>query len=421
MKYVEVKKYVLIAGLLTNALPKIMAQDAPVIPRNTVTVTDFGAKGDGKTLNTAAIQKAIDKAKENGGKVIVPKGKFLCGPITLYSKINLELAKEAVLLLRNDISAYPIENNRYRNFISASGATDIKISGEGAIDGQGEVWWDAFRAKQLEPRRPQMVYMDKCKRLEISGITFLNPPNTHVSLKDCDEVTIRNITITAPATSPNTDGLNIAGKNYLIENCSIATGDDNIAVNFGGKPVEGHPECENIVVHNCRFGYGHGLSIGSFTSGGLRHMQVSDCSFDGTTSGIRMKSARGRGGLVEDVTYTDITIKNVRWPVFISSYYPKEPQRPGMDSAQALTAETPIWKDIVLKNIKITNAETALLLWGLPEQSIEGVRFDNVTISAQKNMVINFANNVVLRKSPIHAGDDLPSLYHADVMEDMHL
>jgi polygalacturonase len=392
----------------------------PVIPAGIFNILDFGAVGDGSTLNTAAIQKAIDKAGMKGGTVVVPKGNFLCGPLTLHSQVGLQLDKNAVLLMRNDIAGYPIDNNRYLNFVSAANVSDIKISGEGTIDGQGDPWWTAFRAKQLTPRRPQMVYIERCTRLEITGVHFLNPPNTHVSLRDCRDVTIHDITITAPERSPNTDGLNISVKNCLIEDCTIATGDDNIAFNFGARPgsagqADG-PECRDIIVRNCRFGYGHGLSIGSFTAGGLDGLTVSHCTFDGTTSGIRMKSARGRGALVSHLDYSGIKMKNVRWPIFISGYYPKEPAQPQDDPAQQVSATTPQWKDIVLRDIDIEDATNAVLIWGLPELPVENVLLENIHIHSQKGARIYNAKGITFSGSDIHSSDnEKVKTYNAEI------
>ena len=389
----------------------------PAIPDQTFSVIDFGAVGDGVTLNTSAIQAALDKAGVAGGQVVIPKGVFLCGPLTLQSKTNLVLEKDAVLKLRNDVDSFPTEKTSYQNFITARNKTDIKISGAGTIDGQGQVWWDKFSAKTLSWRRPQLLYVANCERLEITGITCLNPPNTHVSLKDCEEVYIHGIKIVAPEQSKNTDGLNISVKNCLIEDCDISTGDDNIAVNFGGKGYsKEHPECENIIIRNCKFGSGHGLSIGSYTSGGLRNLKVSDCVFDGTNSAIRIKTARDRGGVVEDISYENIKISHSKWPIFISAYYPKEPVSPASDSMLPVTNTTPVYKQITLKNIVVTDAVNAVLIWGLPESLIQDVHFINVTIDAQKGIQCNNATGISFEhiKLSVAKGDRIKT-FHAQV------
>ncbi|MBW4890252.1 hypothetical protein KXQ82_11015 [Mucilaginibacter sp. HMF5004] len=376
----------------------------PVIPATVYNVNDYGAVADNKTVNTRAIQKALDAAKATGGTVLIPAGDYLCGPLNLYSKTNLQIAKGATLRLRNDMDGFPAANGRYLNFINVAKATDIKISGGGTIDGQGEVWWKATEAKSLTLRRPQMLYMEGAQRVEISGVTFLNPPNTHISLKNALDVYIHDIVIQAPTTSHNTDGINISAKNCTIEHCTINTGDDNIAINFGNKEqAENDPEVKNIVVKDCAFGYGHGLSIGSFTSGHLNNLLVSNCTFDGTTSAIRIKTARGRGGVLSNVTYEGITIKNSRYPIFISEYYPHEPKTPQEDVATAIGDHNPVYKNISLKNITVTNSQEALIIWGIPESPVQHIRLENVKISAKNGAQIYNVTNAEFINSSIEA------------------
>jgi polygalacturonase len=262
-----------------------------------------------------------------------------------------------------------------------------------------------------------MVYMSNAQRVEITGITFLNPPNTHLSIKDGAEVYIHDITIQAPANSHNTDGINISARNCTIDHCTINTGDDNIAINFGNKQQPGQEaECKNIVVSNCTFGYGHGLSIGSYTSGSLNNLQVMKCTFDGTTSAIRIKTARGRGGELSHISYTDIDIKNSRWPIFISAYYPHEPKTPQEDTVTQKSPYTPVYRDILLKNITVSNAQEAIKIWGVPESPIKNIRFDNVNITAKTGALIYNADKVEFSNSSIkvQTGERL-STYKANV------
>jgi polygalacturonase len=375
----------------------------PSIADKNFSVTDFGAVADGNTLNTKAIQAALDKASGSGGCVVIPAGVFLCGPLTINGKTALKIEKGGILRLRNDVDAYPATGNRYLNFINISGAADVKICGEGTIDGQGEIWWKKFTAKEITNRRPQMIFIENAQRVEISGVTFLNPPNTHLSIKDGTDVYIHGIHIVAPGNSRNTDGINISARNCTIEDCDIRTGDDNIAINFGNRnSATTEPECSNIVVRNCFFGVGHGMSIGSFTSGGLRNLTVSNCKFDGTTSAIRIKTARGRGGLVENVTYSDIDIKDSKWPIFISEYYPREPDAPEADTTTVTTAFSPVYKNIVLKNVTVSGASDAIKINGIPESPIQGIIFDNVKINSKNGAQIYNAKQVKFAKSSIN-------------------
>lgn len=390
-------KSLITALLFLSSMVSVLAQSpkSPQIPAPHYLLTTFGAIGDGQTLNTEALQTALNKVAETGGTLTIPKGVFLCGPIEIKSKTHLVLEKGAILQLRDDIPNYPVANDRYLNFISIKKNNDVKISGEGVIDGRGQIWWEKFTAKEITFRRPQLLFIENCERLEIAGITTLNPPNTHISLKGCKEVYIHDITISAPEKSRNTDGINISAKNTLIERCKIATGDDNIAINFGNRnQKEGEAEVENMTVRNCDFGYGHGLSIGSFTAGGLKNLNVNNCKFDGTTSAIRIKTARGRGGLVENIVYQDIEIKNVKWPIFISQYYPKEPKTILEEVVQPFAQTTPIYKDIQVKNVNITNAEQAIKIWGLPESPIESMKMTNVKIDARKGVELYNVKNI---------------------------
>lgn len=387
----------------------------PQIPSIIYNVKDYGAIGDSKTMNTAPIQKALDLAKATGGKVLISAGTYLCGPLNLYSNTELEITKGATLLLRNDINEFPSEKGRYLNFINVAKAKDVKLSGGGTIDGQGEPWWIATTAKTLTMRRPQLLYMEGVQRVEISGITFLNPPNTHVSLKNSSEVYIHDVLIQAPANSRNTDGINISAKNCSIERCTINTGDDNIAINFGNKKqAKNDPEVQNIVISDCTFGVGHGLSIGSYTSGSLSNLKVRNCTFDGTTSAIRIKTARGRGGILDELSYENITIRNSRWPIFISQYYPHEPKTPQQDTTTIIDAYNPIYKNISLKNITCSNCQEALILWGLPESPIQNIRFEDVKISASKGAQIYNVSKAEFVNSAIKTTEK-PRIYNSAV------
>lgn len=411
-----------IFGVLTALLLAAEAANAqytklPEIPATVFNVKDYGAVGDNKTLNTLAIQKALDQAKASGGKVLIPAGEYRCGPLNLSGKTNLEIAKGATLRLTNDIEGFPAANGRYLNFIDVSKATDIRISGQGTIDGQGEIWWKATEAKSLTLRRPQLLFIEGAQRVEISGVTFLNPPNTHLSLKNTRDVYIHDITIQAPATSHNTDGINISAKDCTIERCTISTGDDNIAINFGNRaPAGSEPEVQRMVIRDCTFGLGHGLSIGSFTSGSLDGLRVSNCTFDGTTSAIRIKTARGRGGVLDNVSYENITIKNSRYPIFISEYYPKEPKTPQEDVTTVAAERTPTYKNITLKNVTVTDSQEALILWGVPESPIQHVRFENVRLSAKAGaQIYNVANAEFINSSIKASSGEKPRVYQSVV------
>ena len=386
----------------------------PQIPRDkTFNITDYGAVADGKTMCTDAITKAIDACKSaGGGKVIIPAGKFLTGPFDLVSKMDLHLDDGATLLFTDDFDAYPITNNRRRHGITAAKLTDVAITGKGTIDGQGEKWWVEFRKikgkpdEKQHPRRPNLIDLGKCQRLLVQDVTIVNSPNFHLVPGDCEDVTIDGITITAPADAPNTDAIDPSGHNYLITKCTLDVGDDNIAVKPSHAPESGDRlSCEDFLVTNCTFKHGHGMSIGGQTPGGMRRMTVRDCTFDGTDAGIRMKAPRGQGGLVEDLTYENITMKNVKVPIFITSYYPNNttPKEPDKDPPQEVNKTTPIWRNIRISNLSVSDCPEGGRIFGLPEMPVQDVVFRNVKISAEKPLVIANAKGVRFEDSQVTA------------------
>lgn len=359
------------------------------------------AVADGVAPVTAAIQQAINEAAASGGgRVVVPKGVFISGPLVLTSKVDLHLADGAVLRMSDDRSLYPITKNNRAAFISARDASDIRISGKGTIDGQGESWWKTYLEEKAAgtkdaPRRPQLIAFKDCQRIEVEGVTTLNPPNTHYSFKQCKDLVIRDIKATAPDDSPNTDALNLSSvKNVLITGSTISTGDDNIVLLCGAAKTKGVPEVENVVIRDCKMGFGHGISIGSYTSGGVREVTVENVTFDGTTSGIRMKADRDRGGVVEGIQYRNISMKNVRYPVFITSYYPKPPAHPSQDKPHQGKAQMPVWRDISIDGVEAVGCQNSIILWGLPDEPIRGVSMRNVNMAAKAEALVFHANDI---------------------------
>ena len=264
---------------------------------------------------------------------------------------------------------------------------NVAITGSGTIDGQGQAWWDAFAADS-SVARPQEVSLGKVTRVQVSGIKLTNSPEEHIWVKGDTDVTITGITISTLAVSgksppKNTDGVDVTATGMFFCNNDVADGDDNIAM--GGT---------NLYIGYSTFGVGHGCSIGSITENGVSHVTVDHLTMNGTTAGIRMKSARDRGGTVTDLTYSNITMTNVPTPVYITSYYPTLPTDPTTDTAMAVTATTPYWENITITNLTATGATTAGILWGLPEAKISNVTFDNVKISATSGMEIFHASGV---------------------------
>ncbi len=366
------------------------------IPAREFSSTALGVPPASAAPVTATLQRAIDHvAQSGGGRLVLEPGRYLCGPLTLPTRFDLHLARGATLELLDREPAYPMAGGRYTSLLSALGETDLRISGEGVIDGRGEAWWRAYRAKEFTARRPQLVMLERCERVELTNFTTRNPPNTHFALRLCRDVTMRGLTLEAPDESPNTDGLNISGKNYLIERCRISTGDDNIVVLTHSAPDWPAPVCENFTIRDCALGFGHGLSIGSFTGGGIRGLRAERITFDGTTGGIRLKADRDRGGLVEDLAYRDITLRGVKHPVYLSSYYPKDPKSPALDAEpKPITEKTPRWKNILIEDLDATDCENSFVIWGLPEQPFEDLVIRRARIASKRGARFYHAGNL---------------------------
>ncbi len=364
---------------------------------NIIVVTNviYGAVGDGVTTNTTAIQNAINAATLGGvtnglrgGTVEIPPGVFLCGPLTMKSAVNIQIDSGATLEML-PYGSYP-GGNSPADLITASKLTDIEISGSGKIDGQGSAWWTAYNANNAVGRPYAFFGPAACNRVLIRDVTMQNPPNTHIAFGSssgvaCGNVTVTNLTISTPDGTPNTDGIDLSATNALIVNSRIADGDDNIAI--GGSSGFIH----DIVITNCFFGTGHGCSIGSYTSGNISNLLVINCAFNGGT-GIKVKSERGRGGLVQNLTYLNLNMTNVVWPVLFYSYYnygegtlaKATPFMAATDLVQTVNGTTPIYRNILVSNVTATATGTypPVMIWGLPEMLISNVTLRAVNITA---------------------------------------
>ncbi|MGA3068244.1 MAG: glycoside hydrolase family 28 protein [Tepidisphaeraceae bacterium] len=395
----------------------------PSIPNKTFSIADYGAVGDGTTLNTDAITKALTACSQaGGGTVLVPAGKFLTGPFTLVSNLDLKIDQGATLIFSDDNTLYPVapdptnpssEGNGqfYKDFISGDHLHDLAITGAGTIDGQGAKWWKAFAPFKNDmhnpaapPHRPLLINIKYCQRIDIEGVTLTNSPMMHLATLACQDVLISGITIIAPPKSPNTDGLDPSGSNYLIKNCNISTGDDNIALKPVKGAIDGHPACENFLITDCTFGRGHGMSVGGQTSGGLNNVTVQNCTFQGTDAGIRMKAPRGSGGLVQNLTYNNLTMDGVKHAISISSVYPI-PKVIDFGTTRPADDKTPIWKDIQISNVTATDSSYAGEIIGLPEMPITGITFTNVKIAAKHSLRVQNANQIKFVNSEIDVED----------------
>lgn len=404
----------------------------PQIPAAEFRVTDYGAVADDEGDDTEAFIRAMKEVnKTGGGRLIVPVGLYRTGPLTLGSKMEMHLVKGARILFLTDPEAYRIADRSFRPLISARGAEDLGITGEGILDGQGEAWWgaareykDAARARgdsNEEIGRPRLIIFEKCKRVLVDGVTLQNSPQFHFIPSRCEDVTVRNVKVKAPDEAPNTDGIDpAASKRVHIIGCIIDTGDDNIAIK-SGDPEFG--PAQDILVEKCTFRHGHGMSIGSETNGGVRNLLVRNCTFEGTEAGVRMKSSRGKGGLAENLTYENLTMRGVGTPIEISSYYPRRTApKPGKVVAALETRDpqTPVWRDINISNLKALGCtKSGGLIIGLPEEPVYNITMNNVSIDAPTGLRIAAARGVTLESVSVEVARGEPLLIEADV-RDLH-
>jgi polygalacturonase len=368
-------------------------------------VRQFGARGDGATFDTEAIQKALDVCgKAGGGTVRFIHGVYYSRPLTLHSRTTLLLEAGATLLAstnQNDFLKTPgdwrtAKSGDFIPFISGDDLTDVTFAGKGTIDGNGAAWWEeAEKARQRVSGyvlpRPRLMNFNRCKNLRLVGIKLVNSPSSHLLFTDSEDVTIEKVTIVAPAGSANTDGINPSNsRNVTIAHCTIDTGDDNIAIKSSKRVAGREFACENISVIDCDFLHGHGMSIGSATAGGIHHVVVKNCRFENTDNGLRIKSGRDRGGRVEDISYSDITMKNVHPAISFVGYYQysTNDKYPKNDPGQPMTATTPIFCNFHISNLNASCTQDAGLIVGLPESPLTNVFLDNVHIAAQTGLTI---------------------------------
>jgi hypothetical protein len=219
----------------------------------------------------------------------------------------------------------------------------------------------------------------------------VNPPNSHCSFRDCRDLTFRGLTMTAPDESPNTDAINLGRtKNVLITSCTISTGDDNVALVSSGEATDANVT-ENVTIRDCTFGFGHGVSIGSYTSAGLRDITVENVTFDKTVNGIRIKSEMDRGGEVRQVTYRNLSMTGVRYPIVITSWYPKWPRNPAQ-AEPATGSSLPRYADILIENVTLTDCKNGPVIYGMPNLPIERVTIRNLKASVLQGGIVFFAD-----------------------------
>lgn len=445
----------------------------PQFPNFSVNILDFGAVGDGHTMNTKAITNALEKCLNNGGgTVLVPQGIWLTGPVQLKSNINLHLREGAVLLFSPHFEDYPLIKSiwegrneiRCISPISGFNLENIAITGKGIIDGSGDAWRPVKKFKMTDRQwnelvasggaidakgntwwpseaamngaaliselskdpskdikeyaaareylRPVMVNLVNCKHILLDGPTFQNSPAWNIHPLMCENMIIRNINVRNPWYSQNGDGIDLESCcNVILYDSRFDVGDDAICLKSGrdefgrrrGKPTE------NVVIDGCTVYHGHGgFTVGSEMSGGVRNISVSNCTFLGTDVGLRFKSTRGRGGVVENIYIRNIYMKDIpAEAVRFNMFYDNSPPIPEDDNIKSLpylnrpiapvNEETPQFRNIEMKNIYCRGAKQAVLLQGLPEMALSNLVIDNLIMSAKKGLVCVDTEDLVLK------------------------
>jgi polygalacturonase len=378
-------------------------------------ITDFGAVADAATVNTKSIQAAIDKcAASGGGVVVVPKGTFLSGAIFLKQGVSLVVEKDGVLKGTTNIDDYPVIQTRWEGteepwtsaFVNAEGMTDLEISGEGTIDGSGEEWLQKNppRARgsappsqslsQLRRGRPRLIGIQNSKRVHVAGLSLHNQAVWCLFFLYSEDVLAENLRITAEHNIPSSDGIDIdSSRRVRINNVYIDVNDDCISIK-SGKDADGlrvNRPAEDIVVENSHFAYGHGgVAMGSETSGGIRNVEVRNCVADSSNwAPIRFKTQPSRGGVVENITYRDMTLHATRQAFEFNLEWRMVP--PIAPPAKVLP---------VVRNVKIINVsgdvDSVGIIHGLADSPIRDIHFENCRIVAQKGFRLEHARNVEL-------------------------
>lgn len=378
-------------------------------------VTDFGARGNGETDCTAAIQAAIAACVPNG-TVYLPAGNYLTGPLFLKSDMTFYLEKGATLLAQTDWSRYPVlpgmlfdENGQdrynlgtwegnpldsYASLITAIRAHDLTICGEGTLDGNGAQggWWQGYKTRRGAAWRPRTVFLSHCERVTLAGINVRNSPAWTVHPYYCTDINLLNINVWNPDDSPNTDGIDPeCCVNVRIIGARISVGDDCISIKSGKRYMSCyHPrESRDILVRNCLLERGHGaVVVGSEISCGVSNVVVEQCLMRGTDRGLRVKTRRGRGrsSVIDRVFYRNIVMENVLTPFVINMFYFCDPDGKSAyvseKSALLVDERTPRVGTLTVQDITCTGAQyAAMFFYGLPEQPIEMVEMKNVSVS----------------------------------------
>jgi polygalacturonase len=420
---------VFISSLLAFSASRAVATDGPAATAR-FPVTDFGAKGDGQTLNTRAIQSAIDRCAEaGGGTVVVPEGVFVSGAIFLKAGVNLSVEQGGVLKGSQNTNDYPwiptriagLEMKWPAALVNASNLASLELSGAGTLDGSGERWWREYwtaRANEkegLDPHfkvpRPRLVHIIECRRVVVRDLWLKDAAFWNLQLTYCDGVEVHNLKIRAPhepIKAASSDGIDIdSTRNVLITGCDIECDDDAICLK-AGRDADGlrvNRPTENVVIRDCRVGQAAGLVVfGSETAGGIRNVRVSNCRADkGCGEIVRFKTRMGRGGVVEDIVYENIVAEGAarvfsfNMNAFSTTWLPEEFRTPVPPERG-----TPVFRNITVRNLTARKCVSAGSLVGLSASPLRDLTLEEVEIEARDGFTIRNATGLRFNKVKVN-------------------
>ncbi|KAK9162524.1 hypothetical protein Syun_003426 [Stephania yunnanensis] len=363
----------------------------------TASIRDFGGIGDGRTSNTEAFRRALRDLErfgdKGGSRLNVPEGRWLTGSFNLTSNFTLFLERGAVILGSQNEEEWPVIEplpsygrgrerlgGRHISLIHGDSLSDVVITGEnGTIDGQGRTWWDLWWNRSLEHTRGHLLELKNSHNVLISNLTFINSPFWTIHPVYCSNVVIKGITILAPLNSPNTDGIDPDSSDHVcIEDCYIESGDDLVAVKSGWDQygIKMARPSLNIIIRNvsgttptCS-----GLGIGSEMSGGVANIVVEDLHVFNSAAGVRIKTDKGRGGYIRNITITNITMDRVKIPIRFSRGSNDHPDEEWNPKA------IPKVKGILISNVVSVDTGRAPLLEGIEDMPFEDICLNNITL-----------------------------------------
>lgn len=397
-------------------------------------IRDYGAIEGGNVKVTKAIRDAVtDCSKHGGGRVVVPKGRWLTGPIHLKDNVELHFAEGSEVEFSTEFEDYlPVVYGilagtrvlSVSHFIYAYRCKNIAVTGKGVLDGHGEAWWymkkqqpgmeDLMKkGKALAPLservydkpgdgvRPRMLQFVECENVLLEDISLKNSPSWTVHLAWCENITVRGLTVENPEKSPNTDGVNLEYcKRGLVENCTISGGDDMCCIKAGrdADAWEAGRPSEDIEVRNCRAikCRGGGVTIGSETSASIRNIYIHDCYLEQVCSGLNMKTMKGRGGVVENIDVENITVEvATRDAIRINMRYTGEP----LDDYSQPDHHMPTVRNFYIDNFVCHSSPRAMTICGVKNHSIENVHICNTVIKAEGPSVIDYVKNLIFENA----------------------